>query len=185
MARIQPIALESASPAVQPQLSGLQQKLGRVPNLLRTLAHSPAALDAYLGFSGALAKAALTPAERESIALAVAGENACGYCAAAHTAIGASQKIDPAELAKNLRGASASSRTQALLSLATAIVAQRGQVSAAQLADFRAAGLGDQELVELIAVVSLNLFTNYFNHVVDTQIDFPVVALPKPATVAR
>ncbi len=33
----------------------------------------------------------------------------------------------------------------------------------------------EAEIVETLAHVGLNLFTNYFNHVANTEIDFPFV----------
>ena len=40
-----------------------------------------------------------------------------------------------------------------------------------------AAGIGatDAEIVEMLAHVGLRLFTKYFNHVANTEIDFPFV----------
>jgi uncharacterized peroxidase-related enzyme len=185
MPRIQPIAPETAPATLKPAFDQIAAKLGGVPNLMRTFAASPAVLEAYLGFSGALGKASLSPAEREAIALVVAGQNACEYCAAAHTAIGKRLSVDAGELAQNLGGRSSAPRTQALLDLAAEIVEKRGQVSDASVARLRAAGLGDRELAELVAVVALNLFTNYFNHVAQTAVDFPAVPLPKPALQRR
>jgi len=34
---------------------------------------------------------------------------------------------------------------------------------------------GDEALVEVVAHVALNIFTNYFNHIAGTEIDFPRV----------
>lgn len=52
-------------------LATVKAKLGTVPNMMRVMAHSPALLEGYLTFSGALAKGALPPAVREQLALAV------------------------------------------------------------------------------------------------------------------
>ncbi|MSR64085.1 MAG: carboxymuconolactone decarboxylase family protein, partial [Planctomycetes bacterium] len=49
----------------------------------------------------------------------------------------------------------------------------RGLVSASDLAAVRAAGFGDDAIAEVVANVALNLFTNYFNHVAGTAVDFP------------
>jgi hypothetical protein len=46
-------------------------------------------------------------------------------------------------------------------------------VSDADLASFRKAGYGDGHVAEVVACYALNVFTNYFNHVNDTAIDFP------------
>jgi uncharacterized peroxidase-related enzyme len=148
--------------------------MGMVPNLMKTMAQSPVALASYLGFSKSLG-GALTEPLREQIALAVAGANDCSYCASAHSALAANVGLAPEELAANLRGESGDDRTGAALRFARAVVGERGRVSDADLNDIRAAGYTDAQIVEIVAVVALNLFTNYFNHVAATDIDFPVV----------
>jgi uncharacterized peroxidase-related enzyme len=156
-------------------LAAVKAKLGMVPNLFKTLAHSPAALQYYLSASEALASTSISGALREQIALATAGQNDCNYCASAHTLMGKGAGIAATELAANLRGQSDDAKTQAALTFATTIVAERGRVSDADLAHVRAAGYSDAEITEIVATVAANIFTNYFNHIADTVVDFPLV----------
>ena len=51
----------------------------------------------------------------------------------------------------------------------------RGHVSDEDVAEVRRAGYNDGEIAEIVANVALNVFTNYFNRVADTEIDFPAV----------
>ena len=132
-------------------------------------------LQAYLSFSEALAGGAFDGATREAIALAVARENRCDYCASAHSAIAKSLKVDGAEIDRNLAGRSVDPRLSAILAFATAVVEKRGLVTDADFAAARQAGLSDAEISEVVGNVAHNLFTNYFNHVAETEIDFPVV----------
>ncbi len=83
-----PASIDTAPAASQPLLQGVQKMLGSVPNLFRLVSNSPAALEGYLGMSGALAKGALPAPTRERIALAVAEINGCDYCLSAHTYLG-------------------------------------------------------------------------------------------------
>ena len=83
-----PASIESAPAASQPLLQAVNKQLGSVPNLFRLVATSPAALEGYLGMSGALAKGTLPAPTRERIALAVAEINGCGYCLSAHAYLG-------------------------------------------------------------------------------------------------
>lgn len=53
------------------------------------------------------------------------------------------------------------------------MVVARGQVSDDELQKLRAAGYTDGEVVELIAHIALNTFTNYFNLIAKTTVDFP------------
>jgi uncharacterized peroxidase-related enzyme len=175
MQRIPALATAAAPAASQPLLEAVHKKLGMVPNLFKTFAHSPAVLQYYLAGSEALGGGALPAALREQIALVTAGENECDYCASAHTLMGKGAGLQAAEMAANLRGRSADAKTQAALDFAAAIVSERGRISDTQLAAVRAAGYGDAEVVEIVTNVAVNIFTNYFNHIAGTVIDFPVV----------
>ncbi len=175
MARLAQVTDTAAAPAAQELFTAIKSKLGMVPNLYRVLANQPAALAAGLGFGEALSKGAFDAKTREAIALAVAGANSCDYCASAHSAISGSLKVEPSEIQARLKGKSADPRVAAILAFATAVVNKRGLVSADDLATARAAGLSDGDIVETIANVAQNIFTNYVNHVAETDIDFPVV----------
>lgn len=173
MPNIAPIDRKNPAAEVAPQLEAVRGKLGVVPNLIATLAHSPAALNAYLGLSEAASKGRLAPRDRERIALAVGQANGCDYCLSAHTLIGRNAGLTEDEIVAARRGASAEPKSAAVLRLATAIVAGRGHVSAAELDAARAAGLDDAAILDVLANVVLNIFTNYANHLADTAIDFP------------
>ena len=106
MSRIQPLDPEKAQGKIQELLAAIKAKSGRVPNILKTMAHSPAALQAYLGLSGALADAKLSAKVREQIALTVGEDNQCGYCVAAHSAIGKLAGLTPEEIEAGRRAGS-------------------------------------------------------------------------------
>jgi uncharacterized peroxidase-related enzyme len=175
MPRITALNPSDAPAQAQPMLAAVKAKLGMVPNLFKTFAHSPAVLQFYLSGSEALAATSISAALREQIALVTAGENECNYCASAHTLMGKGAGVAPAELAANLRGTSGNAKTQAALNFAKVIVAERGRVADADLAEVRAAGYSEAEITEIVATVAANIFTNYFNHIADTEVDFPLV----------
>jgi uncharacterized peroxidase-related enzyme len=181
MQRIPALTTAAAPAASQPLLEAVGKKLGMVPNLFKTFAHSPAVLQYYLAGSEALGGGVLSAALREQIALVTAGANECDYCASAHTLMGKGAGLAATEMAYNLRGRSGTTKTQAALGFAAAIVSERGRVSDAHLSAVRSAGYGDAEVVEIVAVVAANIFTNYFNHIAGTVIDFPVVKSSAPA----
>lgn len=166
-------------------LDAVRAKLGLVPNLTRALANSPAALKGYLELSGALAGSSLTPRQREQLALAVAEVNACGYCLSAHALIGGKLGLKEEQLLDARRGLAADPKTAALLKLAQRIVIERGQVKDQELRSAREAGVSDAEITETVAVVALNLFTNYLNHLAATPIDFPEVKPGVPPVSAH
>jgi uncharacterized peroxidase-related enzyme len=181
MPRIHPIDPDQADGKAVQLLDGVRKSLGTVPNIMATLAQAPAALEAYLATGRALGGGELSGALREQIALAVAGANSCDYCASAHTALGRGHGLDEDELLSNLGGASADPKVAAALVFAQRVVAERGFVTDEDVAAVRDAGYGDGAITEIIAVVAHNIFTNYFNHIAGTEIDFPLVSAGRPA----
>ena len=177
MSRINAIEPNDAAPEARALLEAAEQKMGMIPNILKGLANSPVALDAYMSLSGILGGGSLRPRLREQIALATAGANACDYCAAAHTAIGKSLKVDESELQRNLAAESSDPRTAAALTFVSAVIEQRGIVGDEALQAVREAGFSDAEIVEVIANIALNTLTNFFNGVARTEVDFPRVEL--------
>lgn len=179
MTRIAPVT--DASPRSAQLLEGVQRKLGMTPNLMSTMAHSPATLDAYLKLSDALSKGELESSVREQIALTVAEANSCEYCLSAHTAIGKMVGLSTDDINAARRGTSADPHTAAVLELSSQIVASQGRVSDEDLAAATAAGVTPAQITEVVANTALNLFTNYFNHVAETDVDFPAAPALEPA----
>ena len=67
--------------------------------------------------------------------------------------------------------------TQAALRFVLKLVNDRGQVGDADVQALRTVGFGDEEIVEILAHVALNLFTNYVNVAFAVPVDFPAVKL--------
>jgi uncharacterized peroxidase-related enzyme len=171
-----PATIEASPNAAQPLLQAVKKQLGVVPNLFRLVATSPAALEGYLGMSGALSKGELPAATRERIALAVAEINGCSYCLSAHTYLGKNlAKLDDAEVAANRAGGSNDPKADAAVRFAAKVTESRGHVSEADLKAVKAAGYSDAQVIEIVQHVALNTWTNYINVVAQTDIDFPVV----------
>ena len=180
MSRIRPVDPNTASDAAKRLFAGVQKQLGLVPNMMRTMAQSPAVLDGYLVFGAALRRGLLSPAQQEQIALAVAETNDCDYCLSAHAALGRGAGLSSDQIAASREARAADAKTTAMLQFARAAVERRGAVSDEELAQARAA-LSDPEIVEVLAHVAINVFTNYFNRAAQTDIDFPKVAAGQPA----
>lgn len=177
-----PASIEASPAAAQPLLEAVKKQIGVVPNLFRLVSNSPAALEGYLGLSGALGKGTLPAQTRERIALAVAEINGCDYCLSAHTYIGKNMaKLDDAEMTANRSGASNDPKADAALRFAAEVVRRRGHVSDDDVRAVKAAGYDDAQIVEIVLHVALNTWTNYVNSVAETTIDFPVVTARKAA----
>jgi len=173
MPRLQAIHPDQATGPAKDLLDAVRKKTGRVPNILKHMANSPAALEAYLGFSGALKNGAFKDDLRECIALAIAEQNDCDYCRAAHTAVGKMTGLTDEEMVSCRKGEISDSKTRAAVNFARRVVETRGGVEDRDLDEVRGAGWGEGEIVEMVATVALNIYTNYFNHVAGTEVDFP------------
>lgn len=178
MPRLQAIETADAEPRAKALLEGVQTKMGMTPNLMRTMANSPAVLESYLGFRNALGAGVLSPKLREQIALVVSESNGCQYCLSAHAALGKMVGLGDEEIADSRRGVSPDRKTEAVLQFARKVVSDRGWVSDDDLTAVRSAGASDAEIAEVVAHVAVNIFSNYFNHVAGTEVDFPEVTAP-------
>ena len=175
MQRITAVNAADANGKAKQLLDGVHAKLGMIPNLMKTLAVAPAALEAYLDFGAALGKGTLDAKFREQIALTVAQANSCEYCLSAHSAIGKMVGLKPEEILASREAHAQDAKRNAGLRFAQTLVVQRGEVSDQTLADVKAAGYNDGDLTEIVANVAINIFTNYFNHLARTDVDFPRV----------
>ncbi len=184
MQRIKALDPDTTTGKSKELFNAVQSKLGMVPNLMRTMGNSPAVLNGYLSFSGALGESSIGAKLGEQIALTVANANSCEYCNAAHSFIGEKLvgiKSDSIQAAKE--GKSTDSKTQAALTFARTLVAKKGHVNASDVDALKEAGFADAAIAEIIAHTAINIFTNYFNNAVSVTVDFPQVELIEAAVI--
>lgn len=177
MSRINLVNEAGAPDETKVLLSEIHRAFGATPNMFRAVANSPAALRSMWGSFGALGGGVVSAQLGEQIAVAIADRNACNYCLAAHTALGRKAGVSAADMTAAQAGNSSDPQTAAALRFALRLVDARGQVSDADVQALRAAGFDDAHIVEIIAHVALNLFTNYVNVALDVPVDFPGVKL--------
>jgi alkylhydroperoxidase family enzyme len=70
-------------------------------------------------------------------------------------------------------GTAVDPKSDALIRFARKLVDSRGLVADQDIAAVREAGFDDGAIAEVVANVALSVFTNYFNTVAQTDIDFP------------
>ncbi len=177
MNRVSLVDRSGTSAERQALLDQIHAAFGATPNMFRAVANSPAALRSLWGSFGALGAGTLGAKLGEQIAVAVADRNACEYCLAAHTVLGRKAGASAEEMAAAQGGEAADARTQAALRFALKLVDARGQVGDADVKQLREAGFDDEAIVEILAHVALNLFTNYVNVAFAVPVDFPAVRL--------
>lgn len=143
-------------------------------NIFKHLAAHPSVLKAFLGFVGGVKGGALTEKEHEIVALTIAEHAGCDYCLAAHSMMAEGAGFEADQVLSIRRGAPSDDRHAALATFARAILATNGDVSDEQLAAFHGAGYDDSAVIEVIGQIALGTFTSLFNHVNQTDVDFPV-----------
>ncbi len=181
MTRITLIDPQNATGTTSVQLAEIKAAFGIVPNMFKAVANSPAALASMWGSFGVLGSGRLGAKLGEQIAVAIADRNACHYCLAAHTGLGRKAGATAEEMAESQAGRSADPRTEAALQFAIKVVETRAGVTADDVEVLRASGFDDGEVVEIIAHIALNLFTNYINVALNVPVDFPGVKLTRAA----
>lgn len=181
MTRLNIVNPDTASDTQKALFNMVHGAFGAVPNLFRVVGNSPAALEGLLGLFAGLGKTQISARLREQIALAASQCNESGYCLAAHTVISQGAGIAPDVVAAARTAHAADPRDQAALAFVVSLVEKRGKVTAAEMSTLVRAGFSDAEVVEIIAAVAFNIFTNYINIACDVEIDFPEVALKTAA----
>ncbi|MGN6829613.1 carboxymuconolactone decarboxylase family protein [Paucibacter sp. M5-1] len=175
MSRLHLIDPAQATGTRKELLQQIHGAFGATPAMFRAVANSTAALQSMWGAFGALGSGVIPAKLGEQIAVAVADRNDCEYCLAAHTMLGRKAGASTAEMAAAQQGESTDPQTAAALRFALQLVDNRGQVGDADVQALREAGFNDEQIVEILAHVALNLFTNYMNLAFQVPLDFPAV----------
>jgi uncharacterized peroxidase-related enzyme len=178
MSRLPTPSLNSATGATAEVYAQIKKAIGNVPNTFAAIgAYRPEALKAILLADSVLAAGALNKRDQETIKLALSSIAGCHYCVAAHSTIGKLAGLKPDEL-KNIRDGkpTGDAKRDALIRFVRVLAETSGTVSDAEFAAIRAAGYSDAQLVDISLAFATNAFTNVFNRINDTVLDFPKVA---------
>lgn len=161
--------VETAPDASRRDLSSVQQKYGRVPNLFAVMAESPAALRAYLALSEIFQGNGLSAIEQQVVILAASVANGCDYCVVAHSR-GARMAGVPDDTISAIEGRKPlpDGRHEALRRMVTALVEKRGWVPDQEVQAFLESGYSRSQLLDVMVGVSMKTLSNYINHIVDT-----------------
>lgn len=171
-----PATIDEAPVASRQMLRAATERFGRLPNMVRLLSVSPAALQGYLALLAALDGGTLGAQTSERIALAVAEANGCQYCLSLHTDRARSRaELDDAEITANRSGSSNDPQAEVAVRFAAKLVRTQGEIGVDDLSALKAAGYDDGQIVEIVLHVGLNILAGYVNKVGDTDIDFPTI----------
>lgn len=171
--RIPPVDLDEATPQQREALEKVKAAVGKVPGLFATFGQAPNVLNALLGFQSALTKGGLTVRDLDLIDLHVSQLNGCAYCVSAHTVLGKMHGLAAEQILRIRDGQGDTPRDVAVLALARRVAKSGGLGAATEVAQAREAGLGDAEIVEVIAAVGIRTLVNSVALAAATEIDWP------------
>jgi alkylhydroperoxidase family enzyme len=154
-----------------PVLRGAQSAAGQLPNFLGVLAGSAAALRGYVRFRAELRKGTLPLATRERIALAIADHYSSVPGIALHNRTARHAGLGVDEIARAREWRSGDLADAALLRYLRPLVEQRGHAPVHLHEEAREAGWSDEQLLEAIALVSLESFTAMINVAGEVPVD--------------
>ena len=174
MNRVKPVTVEQAPPAIKPIFDQLKQMMGRVPNIFLNMANSPSTINAFMTLNQLVEKTSLSPNLKTKLALVVSQANHCNYCLSAHSAIAKNMGLQEQDILQARKGEAEEKKADAILKFAKSVVEKHGAVSDQEVANLKAQGVSDQEICEIVLVITLNTFSNFFNNVTNTEIDFPL-----------
>jgi len=175
-----PATIDEAPAASRPMLRAAEARFGRLPNMLRLLAVSPAALQGYMALLAALDQGTLGAQTSERVSLAVAEANSCQYCLSLHVHHARNRVgLDDAEITANRNGASNDLTADAAVRFAVKLAQTPKAVGDDDLAALHTAGFDDAEIIEIVLQVGLNTLASYVNKVGDPDLDFPLIKTRK------
>lgn len=173
--RINTPAATSASGETADVFAGIRKAVGIVPNAYAAIgALNTQALKAMLSADAVLARGVLSAQERETVKLVVSAIAGCDYCVAAHSlaAKASGLSVDTVRAIRALE-ATGDTRRDALIQFVRRLQEGRGTLDAESFTALRSAGFPDEAVVDIALAISIITFTNVFNRVNDTVVDFP------------
>tara|TARA_Y100001958_G_C21228905_1_gene554430 strand:- start:1017 stop:1607 length:591 start_codon:yes stop_codon:yes gene_type:complete len=158
----------------QKYLNICQEKLGLVPNVLKTYTHEMQQFNAFSQLYNAImfADTGLTPLEREMIAVVVSSKNHCFYCLTAHGNAVREYSKDPILgelLVMNYKSADLSKRHRAMLDFASKLTTDPSDIDDTDRKILRDAEFTEKEIWDIASVASFYNMTNRMASAVDMQ----------------
>ncbi len=173
--RIDTPAATAATGETAEVFAAIRKSIGMVPNAYAAIgALNTPALQAMLAADAALAQGALSAQDRETVKLVVSAVAGCDYCVAAHSLAGKASGI-PVDAVRAIRALepTGDARRDALVRFVRILQEHPGTLDKAELDAFRSAGFPDQAVVDVALAIAVISFTNVFNRINDTTVDFP------------
>lgn len=157
-----------------------EASMGLTPNILKQMANSPAALEAFLSSREALSKGFLDESIRALIGISIAETYSCEYLLSARVAMAKKAGMSEEEIKLAKDQTSKDPKKDLGIQFVRNLVLRHAELADSDVAELKQAGYTEGEIVELIANASFNMFAYYLVQVAQPTADFPKVATAFP-----
>lgn len=175
MARFTATPVDQAVGPTADIYGNIKKSLGKVPNAYAALASlAPSALQAMLAVDKALSDGPLSKPDQETVKLVISELAGCDYCVAAHSLVGKLVGLTSETMHRLREGqATGDTKRDVLASFVRYLALNPGTLPLEQVEELQAVGYSGEEIVHIGLAISVITFTNVFNRINDTLVDFP------------
>lgn len=167
--------VETAPEPSRELLGQVEADFGMIPNLERTLASAPAALEGYVQLWDLFSRTSFTPIEQQVVYQTANFLNNCTYCVPWHTLLSRKAGMKSEDVEALRQGTPLSdSKLEALRTFTAAMIEYRGHPPKENLEAFLNAGYTDAQAMEVILGLAVKLMSNYTNGIAETPLDSQV-----------
>tara|TARA_B110001454_G_scaffold219195_1_gene251357 strand:- start:1956 stop:2486 length:531 start_codon:yes stop_codon:yes gene_type:complete len=164
--------IESAPAASRPLLTGIKSKFGFIPTMFDYMAGAPTTIEAYLQLNELVSKTSFSVSDQQIALMAVSVENECDFCVKAHKAIGKMKGANLETLLALSEGREiVNSKDRALVDFVRLVVKERGRLTLGDQEKFIKAGFTQQNILEVMLIVSIKTLSNYINHLTQPEVN--------------
>jgi alkylhydroperoxidase family enzyme len=161
-------------------LNELEKSSGLMPNVMKQMANSPAAIEAFLSSREALGKGFLSAKMRSLVGIMIAEIYSCHYLLAARVNQAKKSGMSDEDLKLAMTQSSSDPKEDRGLQFIRNLVLMHRELSPSEMVELKAIGYSDGEIVELIANVSMNMQVYYMIQVAKPESDYPAVETEFP-----
>jgi AhpD family alkylhydroperoxidase len=163
MTRIEPIDRTNATGRARELLDELAGRGGEPGPMVLAMANAPALLRGYLDLNRAIKRMHLDRRITERISLAVHEWLGCDYCIVAHTRAARELGLDETDIALARQGTATDPKIAAIVAFGQQVIAAPAEITDEQVGELRELGYTDEQIAEVVGLVSLQLLTGAFN----------------------
>jgi uncharacterized peroxidase-related enzyme len=163
MPRIEPVDLDHAPAKARELVDEYAARAGEPGPMIRTMANAPAVLRGYLDLNRAMKRSHLDRRITERIALAAQAWIGCEYCVASHTAAAQKLGLSDSDIDLAKQGTAIDPAIASIVAFGQQVIAAPAEIADADVERLRSHGYSDEQIAEVVGIVSLMLLTGAFN----------------------